>query len=399
MGWMPRRLISWASSPLGTDIDSFVSLVKEHVVRKFSLHPALPLVLAATVLLPFSSRAEERVWNIETLRDKRLFTEWIALCCSVIEKDEEGLARFCEKMTADMDEHVVFLNQPAIAGVSGASRHLILDRELDSMRQIAGQHKQNKELEERRYEELRFLLVEHVVALLSKNEYPPAIDEVFPFVDYEAPESIGKGGKEGEREAFQRHVRILGLIMLDRIYSARLDLAKNTFALLGDSRAYDKVVELGLLESQDEAMRYWATKIVGRYATKDAFKAVAASFRDKSLDIRIAALTSLGAKPKASKGQAGKLVLDRLRELMTVLAADKKNSDLNSEATVACESLIALFRKDIADRTPSEGRNGFGAVIASTVEDFLTLAEKWFEWWGTSPYAGEKYEIQLPPAK
>ena len=368
-------------------------------MRRFLLRRALQVALAATILLPFAARAEERVWNIETLRDKRLFTEWITLCCSVIRKDAEGLTRFCEQVTAELDMHIVFLNQPAIAGVAGASRHLILDRELDEMRELATQYKEKKELEERRYEELRFLLVEHVVALLSRNEYPPAIDELFPFLDYEAPESMNEGGKEGVREAFQRHIRILGLIMIHRIYSAKLDLAKNTFAALGDARAYDKVIELGLLESGDEAMRYWAVKIVGVYPTTDAFGIVAASLRDKSPNIRIAALTSLGEQPKTTKGQAGKLLLDRLRELLTALAADKKNSDLNGEATVACEGLIGLFRKDIAPITDAEGRNGFGAVIAATVEDFLTLAEKWFEWWNEeSPYAGQEFEVGLPPA-
>jgi len=368
-------------------------------VSTFLLRRAVPVALAATLLLPFAALAEKRVWNIETLRDKRRFTEWITLCCSVIRKDEEGLTRFCEKVTAEMDEHVVFLNQPAIAPASTAFRHLILDRELDEMRELATQYNEKKALEERRYEQLRFLVVEHVVALLSKNEYAPAIDEVFPFLDYEAPESMNEDGKEGVREAFQRHIRILGLIMIHRIYSAKLDLAKNTFARLEDLRAFDKVAELGLLDSQDEAMRYWAVKIVGLYPTTDAFKIVAASLRDKSLNIRIAGLTSLGTQPKKTRGQAGKLVLDRLRELLTALAADKKNSKLNGEATVACESLIALFRKDISQITDSEGRNGFGAVIAPTVEDFLTLAEKWFEWWETSPYAVEEYEIGLPPAK
>ena len=185
--------------------------------------------------------------------------------------------------------------------------------------------------------------------------------------------------------------------MIYRIYSAHLNLAKMTFATIGDRRAYDKVVDLDLLRSDDDAMRYWAYRIVGLYPVDEAIAHLADGLRDPSEVVRIGVIISLGEQ-EGKKSQAGKLLLGRFRELLDAIALDKRDADLNNEATTICESLIELFWKDIAPPGGGDGRNGFGAVTATTVEEFLRRGEDWFKWWQQSSYSAIEISNQAAPA-
>ena len=359
------------------------------------------IALVLLLLAPGMAFAEKRIWNIETLRDKRRFREWVDLCLGVIRKDEESVDSFCRKIAAKRDEHADFLNQPAEPGFVGPFRHVILDLELDAFKALAAGilSEDNKE-KSRQRQDLRFQLVNHVVEILSQNEYAIPIDQVLALLD--DPE----GEKGGDTE-----LRIVALTMLYNIYSAPLDLADTTFAHIGDLRAYDKITELGLLQSKDRAVRYWAVRIVGLYTTEDAVRHIAAAIRDPSPIIRIAAIRSLANISRAAalrslagqaeelKAQAGRLLLARLRELLDDIAKNKTNAALNQEASVVIETLIDLFRKDIAPLTDSDGRNGFGAITATSVEVFLTQAEEWFKWWKGSPYSSVKTNVELPGAE
>ncbi|MFH0964654.1 MAG: HEAT repeat domain-containing protein [Planctomycetota bacterium] len=341
--------------------------------------PALILLLVVSSL----AFAEPRVWNIETLRDKRLLAEWIDLVCSVIEKKPEALDTFAKKVTSEVDEHIVFLVPPQSPGVVGASRHLILIRELDNFTRLAKNYLEKNSLEPRLLEELRFMLVDHVVELLSQNQYNIPIDRVLDFL-----------GRE------DHDMRILGLIMTCRIYSAELDLARNTLARIGDLRAYNKLMEFSFLSTADPSVRYWAVKISGLYSHEDAFKNVATAFRDPSEIVRSAAYQTLMRQtdPDAAKAQAGVLLLARFRELLDAIGTDNANAELNREAVNVDETLIELFRRDIGEVTGDDGRNGWGEIIAPTVPEYVSLSKKWFSWWETSKYAKLKAPVKLPAA-
>ena len=358
-------------------------------MRKFALIALILLFLAPVAL------SQEREWKVQTPRDKRLFDEWVHLCCGVITNQPEAFDRFADELTAEIPMYILFLIEPTNPDAVVKPRILITPFEIDSFQRLAKEYKAAKDggedFEPRLREELRSLLVNHVIAILSNTiavvpwdayggERVP-VDHVLDFVDDPSHE-----------------IKVLGLIMTYRIYIAELDVGRNTLAILGDIRAYDKVIKLGFLDSPDRSLRYWGVKIAGVFLFPEAHEHVARAFRDVSPIIRVAAYRVLGTQTEtdAAKAQAGKLLLARFRELLDEIAEKKNAAEPNREVVAVDESIIDLFRRDIGPITGDDGKNGWGEAVAPTVEDFLQLSEKWFEWWQESKYAAIDAPVNLP---